>query len=347
MKATKVVELHQDNQVVKYNIDMAVIQEVNEKYKDITEIKDSAGYAMVMAGLREYRELRLTVDAEHKKLKKDALEYGRAVDAEKNRIRDLITPGEERLKSVRQAEDDRKAAIKAEKIRKEQERIEGIRARIADIQKLGLSLIGLSADQLKSRKAEMLEIDITEDDFQEFKAEAETVMNDTYAAVCTALEERVKADIEAAAQKAEAERLEKIRKEQAEEAARLEAEKKKIQDEKDRIQAEKDAEIARKDREAFEKKVQEEAKEKAEREAKERAEQEERDRVARERAEADEAARVEALKPDKDKLLNMAGTLNDIQWPIVSSVNAQMILKTAREGVARIANEIIKQTEEM
>ncbi len=57
--------------------------------------------------------------------------------------------------------------------------------------------------------------------------------------------------------------------------------------------------------------------------------------------------RMEALRPDKEKLLNMALTLNDIQWPAVSSEDAKAIIKTALEGVSHIANDIIKRAGEM
>ena len=72
-------------QLVEYNIETAVITALGSKYKNIT-ITDGKSYAFVMEGLRDYRELRLKIDEKHKELKADALEYGRAVDAEKNRL---------------------------------------------------------------------------------------------------------------------------------------------------------------------------------------------------------------------------------------------------------------------
>ena len=103
-------------EIVKYDIETAVITALAAKYANV-KITDGKSYKIVMDGLAEYRGLRLKIDAKHKELKADALKYGQAVDAEKRRLRGLLDPGEQHLKDVRQAEDDRKAAIQAEKDR--------------------------------------------------------------------------------------------------------------------------------------------------------------------------------------------------------------------------------------
>ena len=75
------------------------------------------------------------------------------------------------------------------------------------------------------------------------------------------------------------------------------------------------------------------AKEKAEAQAKRQAEQE-KQRIEKEKAEAEaEAKRVEALKPDKEKLLAFANMLIEIERPHVSS---DEVKKTVREIIGRI-----------
>ena len=56
-------------EVVKYDIETAVITALDAKYADVV-IKDAESYAFVMSGLREYRKYRLAVDEWYKEKKK-------------------------------------------------------------------------------------------------------------------------------------------------------------------------------------------------------------------------------------------------------------------------------------
>ena len=363
----------QEMELIPYNIETKVISELKTKYLDITiPPDDKAAYDMVMAGLRETRELRLSCDAWHKERKALILKAGRFYDSEKKRIHDLIEPVEDHLKTVRKIEDDRKEAIKQEKIRLEEERVSGIRTKISEIQKMTIGLNGLSADQLRDLESQVSSMEITDGEFAEFALEATQAKEEVENSILQAIELRIRLDKEEEERKAEAERLAKIQAEQEAERARLEAENarleeirkaeerrmaeeqakidaanRKIAEEKAAIKAEKKAEQARKDREELEKRLAAEAKVKAEQEAKAKAEREEAERVAREKAEAEEAARQESLKPDKVKLADFASSLNGIDMPNVFSKEAVEIAEAALDRVGEIAEWVNVKIETM
>ena len=338
------------NDLIKYNLTDAAIQALDEKYQNLA-ITNSTGYKAVVVGIGEIRAYRVQVETKRKELKREALDFGRAVDGEAKRITTLLWPIENRLKEVRKIEDDRKAAIKAEKERIEQERVQKIRSKISEIQRLADGVNALQREQLEDILADTEAMAITPEEFAEFVEEAERVLIAVRNVVRTALEAQIKLDREAMQRKAEAKHLAKIAKEQAAEAqrlaqvkaeqeaeeakkkadlerarqeqeakvqaeeARLEAKRQKIEDEKARFEAEIQAEKDRKEREKREQEIAEKARIQAiqiEKEATAKAEQEEQERIAGEKA---ETARLEALKPDKEKLTGYAGRLASIVVP--------------------------------
>jgi len=332
-------------QLVKYDIETAVITALDAKYKDIT-ITDRKSYDFVMEGLRDYRELRLKIDAKHKELKADALEYGRAVDNEKNRLKALLAPGEEHLRETRQAEDDRKAAIKSEKERIEQDRVNGIREKIFAFQKVAGQLGGKSSAELQQIIAGIMDTPIDES-YMEFVEEAKRAKSDVMTAIEDAYDTQIKWEREEAERKIEIEKLTKGRAEQEEKEKVLAEERRKIEEERAKFEADKKAEQERRDREEFERKAKEEAKAQAEKEAKEKAEREERERITREKVEAEEKARQEALKPDKEKLLAFARDLSGITGPKVQDKKAKAILADAIDGLSHTAAMIKTEVEDL
>ena len=346
----------QEMELIPYDVETKVISELKEKYLDITiPPDDKAAYDMVMAGLRETRELRLSCDAWHKERKALIIKAGRFYDSEKKRVHGLIEPIEEHLKAVRKIEDDRKEAIKQEKICAEEERVSGIRTKISEIQKMtiGLCLFFVQSDP-------------------EFAIEATQAKAEVENSILQAIELRIRLDKEEAERKAEAERLAKIQAEQEAERARLEAENarleeirkaeenriaaeqakidaanRKIAEEKAAMEAEKKAEQERKDREELERRLAAEAKVKAEQEAKAAAEREEAERIAREKAEAEEAERQEALKPDKIKLSDFAVYLSIISMPEVKSEEAKDIASAALSRIKEVSKWVESQIENM
>lgn len=339
MKAAIQETVKSETQVIEYNIEQAVIDALNTKYADIEEIKTPEDYEMVMGGLREYRELRLKIDATHKELKKDALAYTRAVDAEKRRLRDLIDPGENKLKTIRKAEDDKKEAI-------EKARVDAIQNKIHEIRAMEMGLTKLSSAEIKNRYDELKSRPVTEEEFEELVAQAMTTVHNTLINIDLAYRNKQHEEELEIKRKEEEARLEKQRQEQEEiqkkidEQNRILAEQQqKIDEEKVRLEAEKQAEETRKREEQIAK----QAAEKAKQEEKERQEREQLEKIETERKAKAEKERQEALKPDKDKIQDITKYLLRHPMPEVKSDGAQQLLIWIEEQVNLLTNVIIKR----
>lgn len=267
IKMPKAKSTPETKEVVKFDVETAVIVALDAKYKDV-QITDGKSYDLIMAGLAEYRELRLVVTAGHKEEKDDALKYCQFLDAEKRRILARLAPGEDKLKAIRQAWDDEKERIKAEKIRLEEERKENIRAEIHKIQEMAMNTIlgAMPLEGLRELSDRLEDIEIKEEQYMEFTEQAEKTLNDAYDAVLGAKAVRIKLDQEAEERKAEDERLEKVRKKQeaaqakidkaeqkaakrqTENDAKMIAEQAKIDEERRKIEDEKQEAQARKNK---------------------------------------------------------------------------------------------------
>jgi len=311
-KKEKVVSIVNDDStaIVKFDIETAVITALDTKYKDI-KVTDGKSYAFVMKGIGEYRELRLKIDDRHKVLKKDALEYGRRVDAEKNRLKGLLEPGENHLKEVRQVEDDRKTEIKAVKEAKEQARVDKIRSKINDLQAVLITIITLPSNKIQAIQMEVESIEISVIDYMEFTEEAERVKANVLNTIQDYMKVTIENEKEDAERKIEAERFEKIRVEQ-------EVTQKKI-DEANQKLKEKEAILEKKEWERTEKiRI---AKEMEEEKVKVEKEQE----VEAERLEKD-IAEQNRLKPDKERLIEYADKLFNITHPNVKAKSSKELL---------------------
>ncbi len=114
-------------ELVPYNLEAATIEALKTKYLDvIIQPDDKNAYAMVMAGLRECREIRLAVDSWHREKKEGIVRVGKHYDTERRRVHALVEPIEGHLAAVRKVEDDRKEEIKTRAEREEKARIENL-----------------------------------------------------------------------------------------------------------------------------------------------------------------------------------------------------------------------------
>jgi chromosome segregation ATPase len=276
-----------------YNVPDAAISKYREDFMSLSVrgVDDKEGYDLCHSARMEVKGKRVEVEKTRKKLKEDALEYGRVVDKEAKRITALLSPIEEYLLSQEKIVDDEKERIKN-------------------------------------------------------------------------AEENARIEAENAAKKAEEERLEKIRQEQEAERKRLEAiaeeqrqKEAAIQAEQEAIEREKQRIVNEQKRQAEEKLRQEEfAREKAL--AIERAKQEEAERIKREaeqKAEKErlaklEAERKEALKPDKEKVVNyLNGIMKYMQenCPAVKDKTVYNILVDVEAAIENICDTTIKTLEKL
>jgi hypothetical protein len=300
--------------VVSYPIADDIIEGLAAEYLPLTILgpEDKSGFEAVHSARMNVKKARVQVEKTRVKLKANALEFGRQVDAEAKRLTALIAPIESHLQSE---EDGYHAEIEAIKEAEERKRREALEDRLRALAACGVMTLSTTVEAM------------TEEQFNHFLhgKQAEKKAHDEQLAR-EAEEKRKREEAEAAERarlqaeqeqqrKAEAERiakehaeLERIRKQQEAEQAKIEAERKRLAEEK----------AARERAEELER---------LKREAEERAKQEiETKRLA---AEA-EAKRIAALRPDHEKLLAVAKAVRGVEIPSVSSD-----AKHARQLVAR------------
>lgn len=135
-----------------------------------------------------------------------------------------------------------------------------------------------------------------------------------------------------AEQKAETERQEAIRVEN--ERLKAEAVKRDAELAKERAEQQKKLDAERKAREEAEAKI------KAEREAQAKKEAIERARVEAEQKARDEATRAKLLAPDKEKLIDLANSIEMLQLPAVQSKEAQAVIRATQDMAKRMSNYI-------
>ena len=350
--------------LAEYSITPAKVQEMAKEYESLHVVPgDIKSYKAVHAAKMVLTRVRTGVDKRRKELGVDAYAWIKTKDGAAKDLLEPIIPLEDRFKEEMAQEDAR-----IEKI--ETDRVDGIKAKIEAIRFNMMQAQGKDSTTLSIMLDNISTIPIDEF-YAEFQDEARAALDEVKSFIQQAHGERVTFEKEEAARKAESERLERVRKAQEAEAARLKAiadeqeatrkeqedaarkereaieeEKRKIQAEKDKIEAAKKAEADRIAREAFEKQALENARIKAEQEAKEAAERKEKNRIAKAEAEKAEKDRQEALRPDIDKLIDFS---NDIMMmpkrPDVKDKNAIEILVGANKMIQKTSQWIRKQIE--
>jgi len=273
---------------------------------DVEGIDDKKGLALVHTARIDVRDKRVGVEKTRKALKKDALEFGRRVDAEAKRLTGLLTPIETRLHRIEKAVENEK-----QRIREEEERAERARqqARLDKLAALGdstpaIEVLAMDEEAFGVRLAnaqhayDRRKAREEEERLAHEKAEAERKAKE--AAERKELEEELAREREERRKAEEAAALAKAREQQEREAAeaQLAKEREELRAERERVAAEKrQVEIAQ---------------------AKERAAQEERERIARqERAEAEHKRELERLAPQREKIQVFVERLRALPIPVV------------------------------
>jgi DNA repair exonuclease SbcCD ATPase subunit len=316
--------------VVKYEVTEAQIEALRETCSALSA-DTPKGYKEVRQAIGNLRDTRVAIEKRRVELKADALAYGRKVDSEAKRFTDLLASIEDPLKSKKQAVDDEKARVKAE-------------AEAAKLAALEAEIVAnrerQEAEARAKREAEEAKL---AEERAALERERQQMAEERRRADEAA---RIQREADEAAARAERDRLTEERR-QYEEAQRAE---------RDRVAAERAAEEAkfRAEREALEadrRAVQ------AERERAERAEAERLENVKREEeriaqaesdrlAEEERLARIEALRPDLEKLGKLADRIRMVASPSLKSDDAKAIAKSALaqlEGVAQLLDAAIQR----
>lgn len=307
-KATQVKSL--DGGVVSmpvvYGVADEAIAELKERFNGLTATTTS-GYESVRTAIATTRKLRVEIEEKRVALKKDALEWGRKVDAEAKRLTSLLLEIEEPLKLEKQRVDDEKERVRREKEEAERARVEAI-----------------LREQREKEEARAR---------AEREAEAKRLAEERAALEAERAKLAAEMAAEAERQRAERERIDaeqrKVADQQRQERERIEAERRVVEEEKRRLE-----------RIEFER----QAKERAEQQARERME---RERVEAERRAAEqrriaeaEAARVAALRPDTEKLAAWAAELRKAHAPAVEDESAAALAAWAVGELNNIADAL-------
>lgn len=374
----KKVAVKERKAIAEYEITPEKINALVKQYEALSIIPgDTKAYGEVRAAKTICVRTRTGIDKRRKDLGSDARSWILEVNAAAKQLTEMIAPAESHLREELDREDGRKDAIKQQKADEEQARVDAIRAKITDINSMVRNLSSLDAEQLDALLDEIGWFKITPRVYQEFTAEAMKAKLECEQAVTDAYNLRVKLDSEEAARVAEDARLKAVRKQQADEAAKLEEQRRAIEAERqaelkkrqeaDRI-AQQKIDAAQREREDAARKIQEAQAaaqkkidgERAELEANKKAEQDriarevfekqaveaakiqtEADRLATERAEADRKAREEELRPDKEKLAAYVQAINVVPVPAIENNEMSNALAEAIITIKKITSVLI------
>ncbi len=337
---------------VRYDVTLAVIGELKEKYKDLKIIPgDKESYEANRVALGVVRPLRTAVDPKRKEMNAKAQAYIKKVNDEGKEIIRLLKEVEDPLKADKDKEDDRLQAIEDEKIRAKQVQVDAVEA----IRELARNISPLMvSSEIKNIMAKALGLEITEELYGEYLEDANRAGDRVYRELEVILETRLEVEKADAERKVEDERLAKERKEieakakemqdrqdaidaenkrkleeqrkaQAEAQAKIDAQQKELADREAKIKAEEE----RKEREEFEARLKEEAQEEAKEYAKKILEKQVRDAEEKAKADKVESVRQENLKPDKEKLEAFAARAADFAYgelPEIQSKEGRVIL---------------------
>lgn len=314
----------------------------------IDGIKDREGYEKVREARIFMKGRRVEVQKTSKLLKEDALKFQRAVNAEEARIIALMDPIESYLSDQEEAYETEKERIKQEKERAEQLRFN---QRNVALLSNGCAFNGdtysIGEHSIMQSDIRFISDEAFEGFFEKVKAEHQKELD------AKAEQERLQRE-EAERLAEERKELEKMRAEQEKQRAEIQRQQDEIEAEKRRHEQEKrdhenkiqQAEL-QKQRDAELKKAQEESAKKAKAELLEKQRLEAERKAETERKAKAREARLEALKPVKQKLTDFANSIQAIEVPVLNDVEADAILLAAKGLLEKVVNYINEKKESL
>lgn len=349
--------------LAKENITDKVIADLKAAFLPlkIESVEDKAGYKAVKDARIKTKSVRVLASKICKKGREEAIAEQRGWVAKEKEITAQISEVEEHLEQqekwfdaeklrIKQEEEARIAAIKAEQERQEQERIQ-VRAE-------HLLVYGITGDYDTLKNS-------SDEEFEQVVLQAKERYEAEQARLA-AIEEARKAEQEAerkrlaeeariqeeraaairAEQEKERQRLAEIAKQQEKEAAAIKAEQQRI--EAERREMARQAQLIEEERLAAQRKAEleqakKEAAERAILEAQEQQRREAAAKIEQERLAKIEAERLEALKPDKEKLIGLINTLANIDYPELATPEATKVLTGVIERIGNIQDYLTSQ----
>lgn len=357
----------------KENITEQVIKDLRTNYLPlvIDGIEDKKGYALVDEARKNCKSLRVLASKICKKGREESIKIQKAWIAAENNVTSQIEEVENHLQKEQDRIDAEKKRIEEEKLQKEQERL---RLRVALLIDNGCVFDGVCYSISPSLEIETNAMRLMSDEtFGEFltsvKIEHEKLLEAERETerlrVEAQKEEERKRQEEADKLKTEREELAKLRRGQEEREEKARAEQRRIADEqaaKEReLQAKQDA-ITAQENEAKAKRIREEQEKQRELELQQAREDAaesarlqaiidariETETKAKQEEEAKaEAARQDALRPDKDKLLALSNTIVTISLPELSTDDGRLILEEVKTLLNKIQKHIVNKVKSL
>lgn len=314
----------------------------------IADVSDTKGYKAVHEARMHCREQRIGVDNRRKELKREALDYGNAVEAMAKPLMKALETIEERLEREEDRIDEEKARIKAAKEEAAkaatQLRVDVLLA-VGDVIPFALAgalepeayaerlaaSTAAHADKLAREAAEeaerqrLIEVAKQERAAELAKMEAQRLENERLAAGLKAQQEQLAAE----------QRVIEERNNAA--AALLAAERKKLDDAKAAEEKRIADAAAAKEREAEAARI----KKQAEIDAKLKLEKEAAAKLDREKKAEAKRLRIEAARPDQEKITSFADRLAEMELPKLNDEEAMALLKTIWADAVQSVRDVV------
>lgn len=125
------------NEVISLGVTETTLKDLEDQYKNISiDLEDRDSVRLIVAGWQKVKDLRLGVQKKAKEIKADLNVKKKEIDNERDRIISRMEPLENRLKSEKQKEDDRKEAVanknKEDAKKRHQEQMDRIKKKAAE-----------------------------------------------------------------------------------------------------------------------------------------------------------------------------------------------------------------------
>ncbi len=346
-------------QIVSFHVTEDAVRVELAKFKELSA-ETPEGYEEVRSAIAYCRTTRGAIETRRVELKADALAFGRRVDATAKQLTALLEEVEAPLKVKKQAIDDEKARVKRE--REEAERAafeaqirverEAEEARLKAEREADEARLKVEREAEELRLREIREAEearlreerrIEDERLAAERAELQAQQAQLEAERAKLAREREVEELRLKAERAAAELVERQARERADAVAKAE---------RDAIAAER-AQLAEDQRKLAAERAEVERVE-AERQAVLRAEEAARAKAERERVAAEEAAiaeaerkaRIEALRPDMEKLAAFAQAVLATPRPELKSREALRMLVTCVSGLCDACNPLIESERE-
>jgi len=327
----------EEKQVVVYDITDAAIAKMENLYMGLTVSgpDDETGFKAVHKARKVVKFHRVNVEKRRKELKADALAWGRKVDGEANRIKDLLEPIETHLTAQEKIVTDEKKRIEEAEAKAFQEKID---ERV-------MTLSNYSTDRFNANIPYQKIAIMSDEEWNEYHSKVMQGWHEHQEKI--AEEKRIEAERKAA----ENELLEKVRAEQekvvaqlAEKQAKIDAEKAEIEAERAKFKAEQD----KAEREKAIKETEERARLQAIADEKARVEREAEEAEEKAAAEKAEAERISALLPDKEKAIAWVESMRDSipKIPAIKDRAIALLVVTALDEIKSVLDGLHRDIEE-